>query len=162
MSVAVLQSTFLDLQDGSGTIAKLAAGSSQFTLSGVTGANVKLSGLAAPTNLNDAVTKNYVDSINFGGASWLAPVEVATTEAGTAQVVNGYTLLRGSLLIRTRQMLSLTASTSCRPPVRPCVLPAGMSAGCSAVFAQRGTLNGNCSFVCATNDGVVGTDALAF
>jgi hypothetical protein len=154
------------LQDGSGTIAKLAAGSSQFTLSGVTGANVKLSGLAAPTNLNDAVTKNYVDSINFGGASWLAPVEVATTEAGTLATSlrprrQRIHAPRGSLL-RTRQMLSLTASTSCRPPVRPCALPAGMSAGCSAVFAQRGTLNGNCSFVCATNDGVVGTDALAF
>ena len=49
MSVAVLQSTFLDFQNGSGTIAKCTAASSQFTFTGVSGAHVKVSGVATPT-----------------------------------------------------------------------------------------------------------------
>ena len=173
MSVAVLQSTFLDFQNGSGTIAKCTAASSQFTFTGVSGAHVKVSGVATPTAANDAVNKNYVDSINFGGAAWLQPVEVATTVAGTlatsfaaGEVVDGYTLVAADRILIKDQADTVTNGVyvvqASGAPVRATDLAAAMNAGCSAVFAQRGTANADCSFVQTNNDSVVGTDGLAF
>ena len=173
MSVAVLQSTFLDFQNGSGTIAKCTAASSQFTFTGVSGAHVKVSGVATPTSANDAVNKNYVDSINFGGAAWLQPVEVATAVAGTlatsfaaGQVVDGYTLVAADRILIKDQADAVTNGVyvvqASGAPTRATDLAVGMNAGCSAVFAQRGTANADCSFVQTNNDSVVGTDGLAF
>ena len=173
MSVAVLQSTFLDFQNESGTIAKCTAASSQFTFAGVSGAYVKVSGVATPTSANDAVNKNYVDSINFGGAAWLQPVEVATTVAGTlatsfaaGQVVDGYTLVAADRILIKDQADTITNGVyvvqASGAPVRATDLAVAVNAGCSAVFAQRGTANADCSFVQTNNDSVVGTDGLAF
>ena len=173
MSVAVLQSTFLDFQNGSGTIAKCTAASSQFTFTGVSGAHVKVSGVATPTSANDAVNKNYVDSINFGGAAWLQPVEVATTVAGTlatsfaaGEVVDGYTLVAADRILIKDQVDTITNGVyvvqASGAPVRATDLAVAVNAGCSAVFAQRGTANADCSFVQTNNDSVVGTDGLAF
>ena len=173
MSVAVLQSTFLDFQNGSGTIAKCTAASSQFTFTGVSGAHVMVSGVATPTAANDAVNKNYVDSINFGGAAWLQPVEVATTVAGTlatsfaaGEVVDGYTLVAADRILIKDQVDTITNGVyvvqASGAPVRATDLAVAVNAGCSAVFAQRGTANADCSFVQTNNDSVVGTDGLAF
>ena len=62
MATAVLNTTNLDFQSSAATVAKLTASSSEFAISGASGATCVLSGLAMPSAAHHATNKEYVDS----------------------------------------------------------------------------------------------------
>ena len=122
MSTSILSSNNLDFQSSSATQAKLTASASAFTFAGVSGAKVKLTGVAAPETDFDVANKAYVDA-NRQGLDVLESVEAIDTSdlttgytdnasAGTiTKDANGAVTIGGVTLVKDMRVL-LTAQTT--------------------------------------------------
>lgn len=174
MATAILSTDNLDFLSSAATQLKMTATASTLTFSGVSSADVILTGLAAPSSDKDATNKAYVDSIATG-LYWKAAVDVSTTTSGTlstsfanGQSVDGVTLSTGQRILIKNQVNGIENGIyvvqASGAPVRASDYASGASVAATAVFVQQGTTNGDSGWVCTNNSGsdVVGTDSLVF
>jgi hypothetical protein len=171
---------------GSGVFTTLTANTSLTSTSGTTSlgtttlsgelamGNNKITGLATPTDTNDATTKGYVDSVS-AGTSAKTSVIVATTSPGTlatsfenGDTIDGVTLVTGYRILikdQTNQVengvyiVNVSGSPSRAPD-----FGVGYTAAGTFVFIQEGTVNDNAGFICNSSSGsdIVGTDNITF
>jgi hypothetical protein len=126
-----------------------------------------ISGLMLPVNPNDAVNKQYVDSLS-PGLTWKDPVIVSTTTnivlAGL-QLLDGYFTLAGDGVLVLAQTngaqngiyVASTGSWGRRPD-----LTTGDAAAGTVVWVEQGVTQGQTAFVCTNVQGsdIVGVNAL--
>lgn len=89
MAESILSINNLDFtSNGTATLAKLTATASTVTFAGVSGADVKISGVALPSVGTDVANKNYVDSLTVspGGATTNIQYNNAGVFAGSANL----------------------------------------------------------------------------
>lgn len=174
MSTALLSNNNLAFKNSGADQAKLTAGASVITFTGVGAANVTLSGIANPALSQDAATKDYVDNV-AQGHYWKDAVQAATTTSGTlatsfaaGQVVDGYTLVAGDRILIKDQVNGVENGiyvvNAVGAPTRADDMEAGSDAAGSSMFVESGTSNSDSAWVCTNNkgSGVVGTDSLVF
>ncbi len=130
--------------------------------------------VALPVSDSQVANKQYVDQV-ASGLNVKTSVLIATTSSGTlsksfanGETVDGVTLTTGDrILIKdqvdaTENGLYLVNATGA--PSRAEDLALGSAAGGNFVFVQKGTVNADSGWVCASDrsSDVVGTDSLAF
>jgi hypothetical protein len=134
----------------------------------------KITGLADPTNAQDAATKNYVDSTAQGLDVKLS-VRAATTAPGTlassfanGSVIDGVTLATGNRILIKDQVTGsengiYTVNASGAPTrATDADTNADVNAG-MFVFVSEGTVNGDDGYVLTTNDPItLGSTVLTF
>lgn len=130
--------------------------------------NFKVTNLAAPTNANDAATKNYVDTL-AQGIQWKQPVKAASTADLTLsglQTVDAVTLVANDRILVKNQAapaqngIYLVASGSW---TRAADMNAWAEVPGAAVFVEQGTANADKGFVCTSDQGgTLGSTAINF
>lgn len=130
----------------------------------------KITGLATPTGISDAATKDYVDTLLYTGTKYKASVKVATTAnitlSGT-QTIDGISVAVGNRVLVKNQ----TTGSQNGPYIvaasawtRATDLPVGASAASMQVWVEQGATQADTGWVCTndTSTDVVGTDALTY
>lgn len=118
----------------------------------------QITNLAAPTNANDAATKQYVDD-TVAGISWKNEVRVATAAAGTlassfanGSSVDGVTLVTGDrILIKdqaTQTENGIYTVNASGAPTRATDADSGADIAGAAVYVTNGTANQGTRWVC--------------
>lgn len=132
-----------------------------------------VTGLASPTNDDDAANKGYVDNA-IAGLKWKQSVRAATTANGdlatefaNAGTVDGVTLSTGDRILLKNQtdakQNGIYVVRASGAPARATDFDAGTEVPAAAVFVEQGTINADTGWVC-TNDGapVIDTALLTF
>jgi len=129
----------------------------------------KITGLADPTQAQDAATKAYVDSVQQG-LDVKDAVRVATTAnitlSGT-QTIDGVAVSADErVLVKNQSTASENGIYLCKAGswARAADLSAGEHASGAFFFVEEGTVNADNGFVCTTDDAsdTVGTHSLVF
>ena len=129
----------------------------------------KITGMADPTQAQDAATKAYVDTVQQG-LDVKDAVRVATTAnitlSGT-QTIDGVSVIADErVLVKDQSTASENGIYICKAGswVRASDFAAGTHASGAFFFVEEGTANGDNGFVCTTDDATdtVGTHSLAF
>ncbi len=133
--------------------------------------NFTIQNLAAPTNPNDAATKNYVDTL-AQGIQWKQPVKAATTAniviataLNSGDVIDGVTLADGDRVLVKNQ--SAPAENGIyvvgAVPARASDMNVWAEVPAAAVFVEQGSTNADKGFVCTSDaGGTLGTTAINF
>ena len=129
----------------------------------------KITGLADPTQAQDAATKAYVDSVKEG-----LDVKDAVRVATTANItLSGTQTIDGVAVSADQRVLVKNQSTASENGIYLCKagswarasdLAAGEHASGAFFFVEEGTVNADNGFVCTTDDSAdtVGTHSLVF
>jgi hypothetical protein len=158
---------------GSQTLTNKTLGATSMTGALAMGSN-KITGLADPTNPQDAATKNYVDAAVVG-IDWKPSVRVATTTAGTlatsfanASTVDGVTLATGDRILIKNQATGsengIYVVAASGAPTRATDADTNTEVtGGFAVFVEEGTTNADTGWVLTNNGSItIGSTALTF
>lgn len=129
----------------------------------------KITGLADPTNPQDAATKAYVDNAVVG-IDWKASVKVATTANITlsgAQTIDGISIVTGDRVLVKNQSAGAengiyVASATAWSRSTDADTSAEFTTG-HAVFVEQGTVNADSGWVLNTDGAItLGTTAVAY
>lgn len=133
----------------------------------------KITGLADPTNPQDAATKAYVDGV-AQGLDVKQSVRAATTVAGTlatsfanGSVIDGVTLVTNNRILIKNQAAAeengIYTVNATGAPTRAIDMDVATEFAGGFTFVEEGTINGDDGYVCTTNLPItVGSTAIVF
>ena len=165
------------------TTCKIIATANNMTMSGTSGAAITMGGFADPINASDVATKNYVDD-RVNGLNAKALVKFASianlditngTNCSAGQTIDGVSLVAGDRFLAKDQTTATenglwVVQAAGNAPTRPDDFKYDANdstlsnASSVYVWVDQGTVNGDFSYICTTNNGsaVIDSDSLTF
>lgn len=171
---ATAVTTYEDLIAGTKRASLVFTDANAITLTSGESNPIRLTNLSTPTQLTDAVNKNYVDNAMLG-LKMKEPVRVMAFTAGNlatdfanGSVVDGVVLATGNRILLAAQTnaiengLYLVAASGA--PSRTTDMPAGYASSGVYVFIDEGTVYKDRAFICVTDrsSDIAGTNTLEF